>query len=256
MRSNALGCEQHLLRLVRPHVAKVPATIAAGFLPSRRPWVAQERVPGVPLSLALSRLADGEQQRIWREVGRLLRHLRQIPAPWFGTPDGRERFSDWPSMVAHDAAGLLNDARRMGLSPEPFAALNGGIQRHHAELFAVRRPSVVHSDLVGPRHIFVDCGDEGCAITGVIDWEYGRYADPDSEGMLIQMIDRSEDDPARIAFLDGYGPFDASPSAAVRRRIYRGIAFGWEVTDAHRCRDLSRYLKTTSLFNRWSLEMF
>lgn len=255
LRANALGCEQHLLNLVRPHLAQVPATIAAGFLPTDRPWAVQECIPGTPLSLVLPELPAQPRQGIWRKIGILLRRLQQIAAPWFGTPDGRKQFFDWVAMVAHDAAGLLADAERAGLPLEPFRALNALVQRHAAELAAIERPRIVHSDLI-PRHIFVERGDAGWQITGVIDWEYGRYADPCSEGLLLDMIDRREDDPDRIAFLEGYGPFDSSPAAATRRKIYRGITLGWGTTDAVRCGDEPRRDHVLSEFHRWATKSF
>lgn len=251
MRTNALGCEQHLLALVRPHIAQVPATIAAGFLPGGRPWVVQELVSGVSFSDVLTDHTSDEQRQVWREVGRLLRRLRQIPAPWFGMPDGSERFPGWPSMIENDIVGLLEDARRMELPLEPFSVLSDRIQRHADALAAVGRPGIVHSDL-DSRHIFVDRNDDGWHITGVIDWEFGRYADPHSEGLLLGMIDRREDDPARIAFFDGFGPFDTSPSANLRGTIYRGIGLGWELTDAVRCDDGDRRDEALAALRRWA----
>jgi len=251
MRINALGCEQRVLSMIRPHVVQIPATIAAGFLPGHRPWLVQELVSGMPLSDALNDLRCDEQVQIWREVGNLLRRLRQIPGPWFGTPDGGQRFPDWPSMVAKDATGLLEDARQMELPLEPFSTLCELAERHHADLEVVDRPSIVHSDL-DPRHIFVDRDDDGWCISGVIDWEFGRYVDPDFEGLLLYIIDLPANDPARVAFLDGFGPVDAPPSATNRRVIYRGIGLGWELTDAVRCDDGARRGETLSAFRRWA----
>ena len=255
MRINALACEQHVFGLVRSMISELPATIAAGFLPGDRPWVVQEHLMGAPLSSLLPDLALKDQQHIWRAVGSLLRRLHQIPAPWFGTPDGRQRFADWHFMVSHDVAGLLADAHRMGLSLAPFQSLVDLVSREKGALLEVAHPRVVHSDL-DPRHIFVVRRDAGWDITGLIDWEYGRYADPGSEGLLIAMVDRSNDDPVRSAFLEGYGTVEATPAALARRRIYRGIALGWDVTDAHRCHDLDRFLHVIGLFNRWALGSF
>lgn len=238
MRANALGCEQELLALVRPDLASVPATTAVGFRPGTRPWVVQELVPGWPLSRVLPELAAEESTEIWREVGSLVRHLHTIRAPWFGTPDGNERFPTWLAMVMHDVEGLLRDARRWDLPREPFATLAALVQRHVAELSDVARPVIVHSDL-DARHIFVERREAGWEISGVIDWEYGRYADPLSESLLVDMLARDWNDPDRIAFLEGYGLEAGTirhPAIIERQEIYRGIAQGWEVTDAARLR--------------------
>jgi aminoglycoside phosphotransferase (APT) family kinase protein len=107
---------------------------------------------------------------------------------------------------------------------------------HRNALAEVRVPSVVHSDL-GVRHVFVDRRDGGWEITGVIDWEYARYADPHSESLLVSMVARPDGDPDREAFLRGYGLADdllADPSFQARQAVYRGIAEGWALTDAAR----------------------
>lgn len=251
LRANALGCEQHLLALVRPHVAQVPATIAAGFAPGRRPWVVQELEPGVLLSHVLPELSPGERRQVWREVGAFLNRLRQVPAPWFGTPDGSTVFPDWPSMVANDAAALLEDARQMGLPLDAFETLRGRVHQRSRQLAAVRRPGIIHSDF-DQRHIFVEHGDEGWKISGAIDWEYGRYGDPGSEGLLVEMLTRSEENPDRMAFLDGYGAFDDGPLARPRRNVYRGIGIGWELTDAVRCDEPARRDVALAAFERWA----
>lgn len=236
LRANALGCEQELLALVRPHLACVPATIAAGFLPGDRPWVVQELVSGIPLSQVTSELTAEESTKIWRQVGSLVRRVHEIPAPWFGTPDGRDRFSSWPAMVTHDVEGLLRDARRWDLPREPFDTLAALVQRHGDALAEITQPGVVHSDL-DPRHVFVEECSDGWRISGMIDWEYGRFADPLSESLLVELLQRPEQDPERMAFLAGYwvSPEILRGAAAIRRQaIYRGIATCWALTDAAR----------------------
>jgi aminoglycoside phosphotransferase (APT) family kinase protein len=170
----------------------------------------------------------------------LLRRLHGVAGPWFGTPDGEQRFPDWPAMVRADAEGLLADARRLGLDPARFERLRAKIDAAGDALAGVARPAVVHSDL-DPRHIFVTRGEGGWAISGVIDWEYARYVDPCSESLLVAMLARPEHDSDRAALLAGYG-FDPAllddPAFRQRQAIYRAIADGWALTDAARLRVL------------------
>jgi aminoglycoside phosphotransferase (APT) family kinase protein len=186
-------------------------------------------------------MGASERQAIWREVGTLLRRLHDVPGPWFGTPDGRQRFPDWPAMVRTDAEGLRDDARRFGLDPVPFARLLAAVETGAEALAKVERPAVVHSDL-DPRHVFVREGEEALEITGVIDWEYARYVDPWSESLLVGLLARSEDDSDRVALLAGYGADPemlADPAFRQRQAIYRNIADGWALTDAARLADKS-----------------
>lgn len=233
LRADALACEAIVVDRVRG-IVPAPATLSAGF--GSRPWLLQELVTGRVLAEVLPGMGASEQQAIWREVGTLLRRLHGVPGPWFGTPDGRQRFPDWTAMVRSDAEGLRDDARRFGLDPVPFARLLAAVEMGAEALAEVERPAVVHSDL-DPRHIFVREGEEGWEIAGVIDWEYGRYADPWSESLLVGMLARPGDDPERAALLAGYGADPAmlaDPAFRQRQAIYRGIAEGWALTDAAR----------------------
>jgi hygromycin-B 7''-O-kinase len=233
MRGDALACEAIVLDRIHD-VVPVPATVSAGF--RDRSWLLQELLPGRPMAETLPGMTAEEREAIWREIGALLRRLHEIPGYWFGTPDGRHRFPDWPAMVRADAEGLRDDARRFRLDPAPFDRLLAEIVAGSDALAAVTRPAVVHSDL-DPRHIFTREGDAGWEIVGVIDWEYARYADPWSESLLVAVLARPEDDPERAALLAGYGADPAllaDPAFRQRQAIYHGIAEGWAVTDAAR----------------------
>ncbi len=233
LRAGALACEAIVVDRIRGTVP-APPTLAAGF--RDRPWLLQELVPGQVLAEVLPAMIASEREAIWREIGILLRRLHDHAGPWFGTPDGQQRFRDWPAMVRADAEGLRDDARRFGLDPAPFARLLGAVEAGEDALRQVVRPAVIHSDL-DPRHIFVLESDGGVRISGVIDWEYARYVDPWSESLLVTMLARPEDDPDRAALLAGYG-FDpalqADPAFRRRQAIYRSIADGWALTDAAR----------------------
>ena len=236
MRADALAAEARVLLRVRAAIPSLPVPVAAGFLDGDAPWLVQEAVPGVPLESVLSALPAQDRSEIWRALGGLARRLHAVAGPWFGTPTGSDRFDSWPEMVRADAESLLADARRYGLDPTPYERLLNAIQRHRDALAAIRQPAVVHSDL-DPRHVFVTRQGEEWAISGVIDWEYARYVDPHSEGLLVAMVARPEDDPDREVFLAGYG-FDAAtladPAFQARQAIYRGIIAGWTETDAAR----------------------
>lgn len=237
LRYDALACEAIALDRVRSVIPGVPVPLAAGF--RGRPWLLQRVVPGCPLAEVLPGLSPEARRDIWWRVGALLRRLGAIDGPWFGTPDGRHRYPDWPAMVRHDAEGLRDDARRFGLDPTPFARLLAQVAAGEAALRQVGRPALVHSDL-DPRHIFVREGERGWEIAGVIDWEYARYADPWSESLMVGMLARPQGDPDRAAVLAGYGldpAVLAQPVFQQRQAIYRGVAEGWALTDVARLAD-------------------
>jgi hypothetical protein len=112
MRADALACEAIVLDRVRTEVTGVPVTIASGFRDRERSWLVQTVVPGRPMDQALPHLSAKNRACLWRELGMITRRLHTVSGTWFGTPDGRQRYPDWPSMARADAAGMLEDARR------------------------------------------------------------------------------------------------------------------------------------------------
>lgn len=236
MRGSALACEAIVLDRLQGMLLHLPTPLAAGFRPGAAPWLIQKLVPGVPFSEGAVLMSPRDRLDIWRQLGLLLRRLHDLGMPWFGTPDGRQRFSDWFSMMNADARGLLDDARRFRIDKAPFRDLQEEIETSAAVLADITTPALVHSDL-DPRHVFVQQGIDGWEISGVIDWEYARYADPMSESIVVAVLARPAGDPEREAFLAGYALDVArlgDPAFWQRQRIYRGIALGWERTDAAR----------------------
>jgi aminoglycoside phosphotransferase (APT) family kinase protein len=235
LRAGALACEAIVLDRVRPVAPRVPVPVAAGFRGPDRCWLLQEVVPGRPLAAALPALGEADRAQLWRELGTIARRVHGVRGGWFGTPDGHQRYPDWPSMVRADAVGLLDDARRFGIETESSEQLLAEVDANADALDAVTVPAVVHSDL-DPRHVFVEEGEDGWRISGVIDWEYARYADPMSESLLVGLLAREPRDAERVAFLTGYELDPAALDEAfwIRQDIYRGIAKGWVLTDAAR----------------------
>jgi aminoglycoside phosphotransferase (APT) family kinase protein len=236
MRPDALACEVLVLDWIRETLSCVPVTVAAGFRCLGHHWLMQEPAAGQPLDSVLPQLSSDDIRDVWRQLGVLVARLHGIGGPWFGTPTGGQQFATWAEMVRADAVGLLDDARRFTLDPEPYRQLLTEIDQHRDILHMVDRATVVHSDL-GTRHVFVELQDARWVITGLIDWEYARYADPLSEGFVVDLLSRPLDDPQRGAFLSGYG-FDEAmanqPSHQARQMIYRRIIAGWATTDAAR----------------------
>lgn len=236
MRGDGLACEQIVLDQLRPAVRAVPVPVAAGFKGEKQPWIVQEVIPGVPFAEVMDDMDEDSRTLVWRQLGETIRVVQQVPAPWFGTPTPSHHFADWSSMVLADVDGLLDDARRFQLASEPLESLRQMVTANAAVLDRVGRPRIVHSDL-DPRHVFVVEHANGWGIRGIIDWEYARYADPMSESIVVELLRRSEVDPDRDAFLAGLGIDGETVNHTdflIRQDVYRGIAVGWQMTDAVR----------------------
>jgi len=195
-----------------------------------RDWVIQEIMPGSSLSGIDATLPADERTALWVELGAITRRLHTVSADVFGPPVCGQRFDRWSDLLARDAEGLLDDAVRFALPTAAFERLGHMIERFAPILDEGLAPQLVHSDLARS-HVFVDRTDEGpYRITGIIDLEFGRFADPQMERLITSF--RWGNAPAEMApaFFRGYGRTFESPEDRARLQVYVAIALGWTAT--------------------------
>ena len=238
-----------------PHLAHLlPETIHADFSRTLldRDWVIQRFVRGVAWSDLAATMTATQHANAWHQTGSLARSIHDVRGDAFGLPNDGEagmRSSRWSDVLLHDAAGFIADASRFGIDPVPFDRLHASITHHAQVLDAVTIPGLIHSDL-DPRHIFREPdGNRGYRISGLIDLEFGRFADPLSESLIVMF---ALDPPAPAfadAFWQGYGSFPVAPDSNVRSLIYQGIALGWMLTDLARVERRSEFAEVISAMN-------
>lgn len=210
----------------------LPVTIAHDFERAviDRDWVIQQVMPGVSLSKIDATLPADERTALWMELGAITRRLHSVSADAFGPPVCGERFDRWSDLLARDAEGLLDDALRFALPAPPFERLRHLIERLAPVLDEGLAPHLVHSDLARS-HVFVEQIDGGpYRITGIIDLEFGRFADPRMERLITSF--RWGNAPAEMApaFFRGYGQTFESPEDRAKLQVYVAIALGWTAT--------------------------
>lgn len=212
----------------------LPVTVAHDFEDNflGRDWVVQQVVPGVPLATVDAALEPDARETIWTELGSFTRQMHDHTSTTFG-PLGEDGHERWTGLLASDAAGLLDDARRYNLPIAPFEHLARLIGDHTATLDDVGPPVLIHSDLLPP-HIFVTDDDDGALhLSGVIDLEFARYADRASEHLLPSFGLGYVPEAMAGAFFAGYGAdgrIENCPGHAFRRALYLALDFGWNAS--------------------------
>lgn len=210
----------------------LPVTIAHDFERAviDRDWVIQRVMPGVSLSAIDATLAADERDQLWVELGTITRRLHSVRGDRFGPPVCGERLDRWSDLLAQDAEGLVEDALRFALPALPFERLLHLIERLAPVLDESLTPHLVHSDLARS-HVFVDRTDGApYRITGIIDLEFGRFADPRMERLITSF--RWGNAPAEMApaFFRGYGRTFESLEDRARLQVYVALALGWSAT--------------------------
>jgi len=235
--SHGLRREQEVLRLVADVIpGLVPETVH--FDESRtlvdHDWVLQAAVPGRPWEQLRPELDARERERLWRELGELTARIHAVVGTEFGPPEVGFGTATWSDLVRWDVTGFTVDAGRFGIDPKPMEALQSLVDDAASLLDHVHEPRLIHSDL-GLNHVFIAPGRDGQhRVTGIIDWEYGRFADPQSESIFVQHTLSGRPDDELAAFCDGYDCPGRSHEAAIRMTIYQLVALGWRVSDLAR----------------------
>jgi phosphotransferase family enzyme len=231
--SHGLLREQEVLRLLADLGDVLPRRLH--FDDSRtlidRDWVVQSVVAGQPWSELRDALDDREQRALWHELGELTARIHAVEGAEFGPPASWHGIRVWSEMMRWDATGLAVDAERYHLDPEPFQMLCRLIDRAVPVLDRITRPQLIHSDL-GLHHVFIARGQDGLHhISGLIDFEFGRFADPLSESVFVahELHPTVDDDFA--AFCAGYGRPPNRHDDDIRCLIYQMVALGWTATD-------------------------
>lgn len=178
-------------------------------------WVLQTIVRGTPW------LETEVNLDTWRDLGRALRRMHRVAGSWFGPPSDGVRLPTWEALLREDLKGFRIDADVAGVDVPEFAALETAIEEHAVELERVR-PVLIHSDLSFP-HIFV----HQKRLTGLIDFEFARFADVYSEGLLLEMVGRTDD--AADAFFEGYGRLRRGGGG--RRAVAQCLQAAWAASD-------------------------
>jgi len=190
--------------------------------------VIQSVVPGMPASQVFPIMTTGQRLAYHRQLGDLTRKIHQVDAEWFGPLSHGAKYPTWTDLVLADCQGFLEDASRWNLPREPFDALIELVTESRLALGTVDGV-LIHSDLV-PDHVFVERRPGGWEISGLIDLEFARFADPVSEGLIFEMLQRS--DPDSVAFKDGY---DRNLEVSeLRIDVARRLQSAWIATDRAR----------------------
>ncbi len=209
----------------------LPVTLAHDFDRSLldRDWVIQEMMTGVSLATIDDTLDLPARSAVWAELGAFTRTLHDISSDRFGPPAWGPTFASWADQVRWDAASLIDDAVKFGLPAAAFDRLANVAERLAPLLDEVTTSGLIHSDL-SRTHVFVEPGIDGrVRLAGVIDLEFGRFADPLSEHLITGFEWNNAPVDARPAFMRGYGLGEITPHEETRVGLYVALSLAWLV---------------------------
>lgn len=177
---NIMQAEVEVLRLLRAQT-EVPVPEVFAYDTSRQlldhDYYLMSFVPGVSMHRLRSQLAAEDQQALDYRTGEYLRQINAIAGDAFGYfAQPETRSSSWRQAFDRMLRDVLQDGRDAAvLLPIPYDELYARLQLFYPALDEVVAPCLVYWDL-WDGNIFVDPARK--QITGIIDCERARWADP------------------------------------------------------------------------------
>lgn len=236
MTAHGLRQEQTVIGMVEPLRHLLPRTVHADWSRTliNRDWILQTSVRGRPWTEMADELRPEEHHALWRQLGELVATLHEVRGAEFGPPVEGLGHECWSDLVRWDVTGLLVDAQRFDIDPEPFQHLVELVNVSVKMLDEVTERRLVHSDLQ-QHHVFVQRREGGeVEISGLIDLEFARFADPGSESIFVSRALGGMENAAFAAFCEGYGCRPPSHNERERLAVYALTALGWAATDLWR----------------------
>lgn len=155
----------------------MPALLVTSFLPGERGEV------------VLPTLDDAGLAKLGRNLGRLAARLAGMPMLRAGVfVDGDLRIEPFEAGESDLTLWVRAYADRLGLAPGELAGLEEVAEAAQADLDAVRRVCLVHSDF-NIRNVLVD--RETLEVTGLVDWEFAHAGSPYADLGNLVRFDRS-----------------------------------------------------------------
>lgn len=242
MTAHGLRQEQTAIGMMEPLRDILPRTVHSDWSRAviNRDWVVQTQVRGTPWTEIRHELTPEEDLALWRQLGGILRTMHAIRGAEFGPPVegfGRASLSD---LVRWDVTGLLVDAQRFDIDPDPFQRLVELVNHSVKILDEVAEARLIHSDLQ-QHHVFVRRTSGGAMeIAGLIDLEFARFSDPGAESVFVTYELEGDPEGTLAAFCEGYECYSPSHNDRIRLAIHALTALGWVATDLHRVGEQER----------------
>lgn len=228
--------EQQVIAMWSDHRHLLPETVHTDFSRSQvaSDWVIQKAIPGDSWAGLRSKISRDQTASLWEQFGRLMAELHAYTSQEFGPPEPGYGHARWSELCRWDVTGLLTDAHRYDLPLDPFEQICELVDRSIHQLDEITTPRLIHSDL-GARHVMVRFDGNGDpVISGLIDLEFARFADPYSESIFVAQALQPQPDPMFEVFLEAYGAERPDRDARLRSLIYQLVAMAWWITDAAR----------------------
>ncbi|MEU6998280.1 amino acid adenylation domain-containing protein [Nonomuraea sp. NPDC046570] len=216
--------EMRVYELLRGSGARAPVVVRADDSKRDLPqaYLVMSKVPGRPLSQVSGALEPETIERLYREMGRVLRAVHGVELREFGPIDGVPE----PSNEAYLGGQLdlkLAQFAEFGGDPALHARVEEYVRERRHLIGRCATPVLLHHDF-HERNVMVAEGPGGWELTGVIDVENALGGDPLMDLARTDYFAVRGDPLRRRALLEGYGELPADWAERVAfYRLYHAL---------------------------------
>jgi aminoglycoside phosphotransferase (APT) family kinase protein len=195
-------------RFIYDQAAPVPGLLVPRILGFDEEAAVLSRISGVELGTVLRELTSEDLATVSEQLGATVKALHSLVQPAFGylLAGVHEPAATNAEYLARTFDAFLSDWSRYGGEPEVAKSIDKMFS-DRADLFDLCEQAVICHDDLNPANILIERRLGGWQLSGIIDFENGRAADPLMDiakagyylfSSVFEILDRS-------AFIRGYG---------------------------------------------------
>lgn len=171
-------------------------------------------------------LSEEENIQLWQQLGKFAKTIHSVKGNLFGYPDPFKRFKLWSEFIADNVAGMIEDAKRLGVYHQEIQDYEALLPHFFHDLDSVKTANLLHGDL-WPRNVIIEGRGKDIHIKAVLDAERAFWGDPISDWVLIQYG-------VPDAFWNGYGQNIVESANPAVVQVYKGMYFLLNIIEATR----------------------
>jgi Fructosamine-3-kinase len=231
---NLLMRREHFIQpFFAPIAALMPKTLLVDFTHQiiNRDFVFQTFIEGERWDDVMDELTPSENNMLWEQFGRTLKHIHHVNGEAFGLPLPGFQFARWSQAVIDRLERTFQFAKDNQLDIPHLPSILEVVRAHPQQLDEIQIPHLLHGDLWS-FNILVSRGADGPAIVGVLDADRAWWGDPmaDWTMFILAHADREE---GHSHFWQAYGQAPETRGARFRTSVYDAMhastAFVWAI---------------------------
>jgi aminoglycoside phosphotransferase (APT) family kinase protein len=189
-----------------------------------RDYMFQSFVEGERWDDAWDELTPEENNLLWDQFGRIMRHIHDVRGETFGLPRPGFQFGRWSETVIDRMERTLEAAQQIELEVADLARIIELIRVHPQGLDEIRVPRLLHGDL-WLFNILIRRGADQPSIVGILDADRSWWGDPMADWTMF-ILAHAEPEEGHSVFWKAYGQPEDTPGARFRKTVYDGMHAG------------------------------